>query len=67
MRSFKKGWENLHSIAIFMSDEEKKECYQRDLRKYRVDSGYCVQNKGNCETCSLVNYGLDCHNQQIDN
>ena len=23
---------------------------------------YCTQNNGHCETCSLVNYGMDCHN-----
>ena len=26
---------------------------------------YCTQNDGDCETCSLVNYGLDCHNQPV--
>jgi len=23
---------------------------------------YCIQNGGNCETCSLTNYGKDCMN-----
>lgn len=27
---------------------------------------YCTQNNGNCATCSLVNYGRDCHNNPID-
>jgi hypothetical protein len=26
---------------------------------------YCTQNNGNCSTCSLVNYGRDCHNNPI--
>ena len=26
---------------------------------------YCTQNKGKCETCSLVNYGRDCMNVPI--
>ena len=26
---------------------------------------YCSQNNGECETCSLVNYGLDCRNNPI--
>ena len=26
---------------------------------------YCTQNNGDCDTCSLVNYGLDCHNNEI--
>ncbi len=27
---------------------------------------YCSQNGGHCETCSLVNYGRDCHNNPIE-
>lgn len=26
---------------------------------------YCTQNNGDCETCSLVNYGRDCHNNFV--
>lgn len=26
---------------------------------------YCVQNNGDCFTCSLVNYGRDCVNVNI--
>lgn len=26
---------------------------------------YCSQTNGNCATCGLVNYGLDCHNNPI--
>ena len=26
---------------------------------------YCTQNHGKCETCSLVNYGRDCHNNPV--
>lgn len=26
---------------------------------------YCTQNNGYCDTCSLVNYGCDCHNNTI--
>lgn len=26
---------------------------------------YCTQNSGKCETCSLVNYGLDCMNNPV--
>jgi hypothetical protein len=26
---------------------------------------YCTQNNGNCSTCSLVNYGLDCANNPL--
>jgi hypothetical protein len=27
---------------------------------------YCTQNDGDCQTCSLVNYGRDCYNNPID-
>lgn len=27
---------------------------------------YCTQNNGDCETCSLVNYGRDCRNVPIE-
>ena len=27
---------------------------------------YCVQNEGDCLTCSLVNYGYDCQNNKVD-
>jgi hypothetical protein len=26
---------------------------------------YCTQNNGDCSTCSLVNYGLDCMNNRV--
>ena len=26
---------------------------------------YCTQNAGDCSTCSLVNYGLDCQNNRV--
>lgn len=26
---------------------------------------YCVQNDGDCKTCSLVNYGRDCQNNVV--
>ena len=26
---------------------------------------YCTQDNGDCETCSLVNYGLDCRNNPV--
>lgn len=32
----------------------------------RVIKEYCTQNAGDCETCSLVNYGKDCRNNPIE-
>ena len=26
---------------------------------------YCTQNDGDCDTCSLVNYGRDCRNVSL--
>jgi hypothetical protein len=26
---------------------------------------YCIQNDGDCKTCSLVNYGRDCQNNIV--
>ena len=26
---------------------------------------YCTQNNGDCKTCSLVNYGMDCKNEPV--
>jgi hypothetical protein len=26
---------------------------------------YCTQNNGDCKTCSLSNYGLDCQNNPV--
>jgi hypothetical protein len=26
---------------------------------------YCTQNDGDCNTCSLVNYGRDCRNRPV--
>lgn len=28
---------------------------------------YCTQNNGDCSSCSLVNYGMDCKNNPIVN
>ena len=27
-----------------------------------IKKDYCTQNDGDCDTCSLVNYGRDCQN-----
>lgn len=30
-----------------------------------IKKDYCTQNDGDCDTCSLVNYGRDCQNNPI--
>lgn len=38
----------------------------RDDRVEGYRDGYgCTQNNGQCMTCSLVNYGMDCNNFKI--
>lgn len=32
----------------------------------RESTGYCQQPGSHCHTCSLVNYGLDCHNNPVE-
>jgi hypothetical protein len=54
----------LHSIGIYMDTPEGIEARERD---YMLDfAAYCSQSNGDCDTCSLVNYGLDCHNSPIN-
>ena len=36
-----------------------------DGRGEHVMKAYCTQNNGDCSTCSLVNYGQDCHNYPL--
>lgn len=31
----------------------------------QITPDYCTQNGGDCGTCSLVNYGRDCHNEPL--
>lgn len=53
------------------SDESKRD---REMDEYQdvLDRctgeqipDYCTQNGGDCETCSLVNYGRDCQNNPV--
>jgi hypothetical protein len=32
---------------------------------FQITPEYCTQNGGDCRTCSLVNYGRDCHNEPL--
>jgi hypothetical protein len=48
---------------------EPKGEWVRNLVRKNVDAKkpyYCTQNNGDCITCSLVNYGRDCHNNPIE-
>ena len=56
-------WENLEfglaNIGICMTEEERTAAFDEEA------NAYCSQNNQDCHTCSLVNYGLDCHNNKI--
>jgi hypothetical protein len=47
------------------SRRERGEGYRAGFRCAKLGRGYCSQNDFCCETCSLVNYGKDCHNNAI--
>ena len=42
-----------------MSEEKRTDAYEKEAAQY------CSQNNQDCLSCSLVNYGMDCHNNQI--
>jgi len=54
----KREW-GLGQIGIHMTEEERTAAYDKEAAEY------CSQNNQDCATCSLVNYGMDCHNNQI--
>lgn len=37
-----------------------------ETTKEREQTGYCLQPGSHCHTCSLVNYGLDCRNNPVE-
>ncbi len=60
----RKRWDNkkwgLSQIGIYMSDADKTTAFDREAEIY------CSQNNQDCDTCSLVNYNLDCHNNRLN-
>jgi len=59
----RKRWEDrqwgLANIGIYMTEDERTAAFLVEA------TVYCSQNNGDCDTCSLVNYGRDCHNNAI--
>jgi hypothetical protein len=47
-------------------DKLIKDLEAYSLQRYGVKKPYCTQNNGDCDTCSLKNYGRDCRNHPID-
>lgn len=60
MTTLRKRWEDgkwgLLNLGIYMTDEERTAAFDKEATEY------CSQTNQDCSTCSLVNYGLDCHN-----
>jgi hypothetical protein len=56
-------WDNkewgLANIGIYMSDEARTAAFDAEATQY------CSQNNQDCMTCSLGNYGRDCHDNLI--
>jgi hypothetical protein len=50
-------------IAICETEEEANEIAKEVF--IGIKKSYCTQNDGDCKNCSLVNYGLDCKNNNI--
>ena len=48
-----------------LTDHEKMISEKFDARNKGNKLVYCQHDHVPCETCSLVNYGLDCHNNPI--
>jgi hypothetical protein len=48
-----------------VSRRQRGEGYRAGFRCAKLGKEYCSQNDFLCETCSLVNYGRDCHNNPI--
>ena len=60
------GTEDEHALWMGVHDDRDPARAERG-QGYRDGyiPDYCVQNEGDCHTCSLVNYGLDCQNQRV--
>jgi hypothetical protein len=48
-----------------VSRQERGQGYRAGFRCATLGREYCSQNDFCCETCSLVNYRRDCHNNPI--
>ena len=49
-----------------LARQERGKGYRAGLRCAKMGGReYCSQNSFFCETCSLVNYGRDCHNNPV--
>ena len=62
-----KGMEKI--VAGQVQDYMDKSIHGNTMGLKEGDKGmkkeYCTQNNGDCQTCSLTNYGRDCRNNPI--
>jgi len=61
------NWNKLFATADELNRKDQVLVPGSDERDIfaRFGSGYCSTQKFNCEECSLVNYGQDCHNRPL--
>lgn len=52
--------------SIYDAIPETKSEWVRDTITAELKDAYCTQNNGDCLSCSLNNYGRDCHNNPIE-
>ena len=53
------------NLNFFNEPPKDYTCQHCQWADWAVSTGYCSQNNGDCETCSLLNYGKDCNNNNI--
>ena len=63
MEQLRERWDarrwGIAQIGIYLTDAEKDNAFESEAKIY------CSQNQRDCETCSLVKYGRDCHNNAL--
>lgn len=54
-----------HDVPETSPARNPKRPVQSCENSWRAGEPYCTQNGGDCNTCSLVNYGRDCRNNTV--
>jgi len=54
-----------HTFYLYLDEDEPEFPCLLDILEEPDRPEYCSQNGGDCSTCSLVNYGLDCMNNRV--
>jgi len=62
MKLNKNQWILDNMEPLTTHEEMISDNYNKGLVGNPYAPGYCMQPPVHCKTCSLVNYGMDCHN-----